>query len=138
MSATIPPEVSELPLADIEPVLCDLRMVTGLLGHVAGSDEEVQRDELRYIETRLIEAYRRLDTLWQQAWDRHGADRTAHETALAAAKTEARTANKTPGTTAQRRLIVGVLKLSRQGIVAAMEECDKALAALAEPAEAGS
>lgn len=46
-----------------------LETVTGFLGHVANSSDEVTTDQLQHLETDLIDLRRTLGVLWQRAWD---------------------------------------------------------------------
>jgi hypothetical protein len=51
-------------MSDIEPLLGRLETVTGFLGHLANSSDEVTTDQLQHLETDLIDLRRTLGVLW--------------------------------------------------------------------------
>lgn len=107
------------PLADIEPALHDMRNATAMLGHMATSDAEVTAEHLHFIEDRLIATHRRLDALWQQAWQERHAEHERHAAELAAAKAEA--AEAAPGSIHQIKRASAMLALLRAGTVVMAE-----------------
>ena len=46
-----------------------LETVTGFLGYLANSSDDVTTDQLQHLETDLIDLRRTLGVLWQRAWD---------------------------------------------------------------------
>jgi len=124
MSATTLPAVAPgEALMDIEPALHDMRNATAMLGHMATSDAEVLTEHLHFIEDRLIAAHRRLEALWQQAWQDRKAERAQHAAELAAA--EARAKEAAPGSVAQIKRAQVLLSILRTGHRVASEQCDE-------------
>lgn len=124
MSTTTQPGARETyALADIEPVLHDMRTATAMLGHMAGSKFEVDSDQLHYIESRLIECHRKLDTLWKQAWEDRKAEHEVHRAALAEANAKAKEA--APGSVGQLRSMEAMLSILRSGHRVALEQAEE-------------
>jgi hypothetical protein len=71
-------------IGDIEPLLHDMEAQTGILGHVANSNNEIEPGQLILIEDRYIDLQRRMLTLWHAAWDEHLAFRHGARTPVAA------------------------------------------------------
>jgi hypothetical protein len=93
MSTTAPP-VGDRPwsVADIEPVVCDLKATVGILGHLittnSSPNNEVDDDAWRKVESDLIRLAGRADELWHTVWQQRCDEQRAHEVALAAARAE--------------------------------------------------
>ena len=96
MNAPAETETPAWPLGQMETTLGETESFIRMIGHLALSPNEVEQDEWLTIENRLLELHGELKSLWQAAWDERRAERTAHETELAAA--QARTA---PGSQAE-------------------------------------
>ena len=93
MNTTTPPAVDRpWSIADIEPVVCDLKATVGILGHLittnSSSNNEVDDDAWRKVESDLISLADRADELWHTVWQHRCNEQRAHEVALAAARAE--------------------------------------------------
>jgi hypothetical protein len=79
---------SDWPLADLEPEILGLRATIGILGHLIQSPNEVDRAEWCKVEDELNAHVKRIEALWDQAWERDNAKDAAHKTQIAALKAE--------------------------------------------------
>lgn len=120
-------------LSDLEEPLHDLRILTGIVGHLASSEFDVDSDQLRYVEDRLNDCHQRLDAMWRAVFQQRKAEREAHAEALAAAQTAAKDARAEygPGSVAQMRLTLAALDLIRGAGKAAMAVADEQSAVIA-------
>ena len=98
-----------------------LETVTGFLGHLANSSDEVTTDQLQHLETDLIDLRRTLGVLWQRAWDQAIAERKAHEAALTAA--EAR--KGAPGSVADREHADALWSILHSTVKVALQACEE-------------
>jgi putative hemolysin len=94
-------EKSDWPLGDLEPLICDMRASVGILGHLittnSSPNNEVNDDEWRKVETDLIDYAKRIETLWNAAYDQRNAEIIATEAEHAAALAAVRAEKAAPG-----------------------------------------
>jgi hypothetical protein len=110
-------------LADIEPVLYDLRANIGILGHLAMAEAEVTQDQWQYVEGNLIGIHSRLEALWSAAWQQQKAEQQAHEEALA----EAQTRTEAPGSAADVERAKALWHLLRGAATVTLRQCDEVM-----------
>src|SRR3984885_15279329 len=90
--STTPPPVGDRPwsVADIEPVVCDLKATVGILGHLittnSSPNNEVEDDAWRKVGSDLIRLAGRADELWHAVWQQRCDEHRAHEVALASVR----------------------------------------------------
>jgi hypothetical protein len=82
----------------------------------------VTEEQLRHIESALIDLHRRLDAFWKLAWDQGIAERNAAAVALAAA--EAHTA--APGSAADLAQADAIWSILRSTVSVAAKACEEA------------
>ena len=116
---TVPPSS---PLFAMEPVLGEMESFIHIIGHLCTSINEVQEDEWRAVEDRLINLHRELDRLWSAAFEDRRREHEAHEVALAAAK--ARTA---PGSREEAERLSSLWRLLAAAATVTLEQTRKAV-----------
>jgi hypothetical protein len=99
--STTETETNDWPLGDLEPLIYDLRASVGILGHLIGAynspNNEVNDDEWRKVETDLIDHAKRIEKLWNAAYDQRNAEIAAAEAEHAAALAALRAEKAAPG-----------------------------------------
>jgi hypothetical protein len=81
-------------IGDLEPEIVGLRAAIGILGHLIQSPVHVERSEWCRVEDELIDHGKRIEALWQQAWDQMKATDEKHRTEIAALKAEVEDADE--------------------------------------------
>ena len=93
MSETIETKnVSDWSLGDIEPQIAGLRATIGIMGHMIQSPNEIDNAEWCKIEDELAAHTKRIEALWEQAWNRNKAKEVEHEAEIAALEAEVKAA----------------------------------------------